>query len=110
MMKPFILKKAKKIPSEPSPTSNCIYDPVQQVWIERSTGVPLVLSNYVNNSTRFGETMLTETRESADQSEITSLIPNFSSNSMSIESEKSTNALEFDFVQQFVVDAPDTHF
>ena len=109
-MKPFILKGAKKVPSENSPTSNCIYDPVKQLWIERETGMPLVLSNFANTSTRFGETLLTETRESADQSEITSLIPNFPRNSTSIESERSADELDFHFIQNFVAHAPNSHF
>ena len=79
-MKPFILKQAKKIPSQKSPTSGCIYDPEKQFWIEPKTGIPLVLSNFVNTSTRFGETVMTETQECADQSEITLFIPNFTGN------------------------------
>ena len=109
-MKPFILKAAKKIPSEKSPTSGCIYDPEQQLWIEHETGIPLVLSNFPNTSTRFGETLFTETREGADQSEITSFIPNFPSNSASVESERSANELDFHFIRQFFVHAPNSHF
>ena len=103
-------KKCKKVPSENSPTSGCIYDSKLQLWIERETGIALVLSNFANTSARFGETLLTETRESADQRQITSLIPNFPSNSMSIESKRSTNELVFHFIQQFVVNAPYSHF
>ena len=134
-MTPFILKGAKKIPSETLPTDGCIYDPVQQLWIDFRTGSPLVLSNFVNTTTRygetsitetnecadqpetslilasnFGETLLTRTLEAADQSEVTSLIPNLPSNSSSIESERSTNKLDFHFIRQFVVDAPNSHF
>ena len=78
--------------------------------MERETGIALVLSSFANPSTRFGETLLTETRESADQSEITSFIRNFPSNSTSIESDLSTDELDFHFIQILVVHAPNSHF
>ena len=134
-MTPFILKGANKLPSETLPTDGCIYDPVQQLWIDFRTGGPLVLSKFVNTTTPFGKTLITETRESADQpeaslmpvsrfgetlltrtleaadqNEITSLIPILPCNSSAIESERSTNKLDFHFIRQFAIDAPNSHF
>ena len=134
-MTPFLLKGAKVIPSKALTTEGCNYDSQQQLWTDPNTGYPLVLSNIANTPTPVGETIFTrtpesvdqpesslfpasiigethftETPESADQSEITTLVPNLRSNSSSIEHEGSANNLDFDFVLQFLIDAPYTHF
>ena len=72
-MTPFILKGTTKIPPETVPRSEHIYDPQQQLWIDSQTGVPLVLSSAAANTTRFGETTITETREGIDQTETHSI-------------------------------------
>ena len=69
-MTPFILQGATRIPPEPPPTAEHIYDAQLQIWMDRRTGVPVVISNVHVDATRFGETTITETQEGADQPEV----------------------------------------
>jgi hypothetical protein len=75
MIEPLVLKERFTLPpdSEPSPSEQ--YDPECQVWIDMATGRPLIETlRATGGPTPFGETMTTESREGADQSEITALI------------------------------------
>ena len=72
-MTPFILQGATRIPPEQAPSANHVYDPQLQVWTDRRTGIPVVISSVHVNASRFGETTITETQEGADQPEIHSL-------------------------------------
>lgn len=134
-MTPFLLKGAKVIPSKALPTEGCYYDPQKQIWTDSRTGNPRVLSNIDNttsdigetlfsrtgesadqsessfiSASDIGETLLTQTFEAADQSELVTYVPNFRSNTSSIEYEGNPNEMENQFKLQFLIDAPYTHF
>jgi hypothetical protein len=66
----FVLLGRKKLPPESAPSAEQIYDNHRQLWIDKSSGVPLVSCMRAHaQPTKFGETTLTETREGADQTE-----------------------------------------
>ena len=65
-MAPFILKGAIKVLPENAPLPEQVYDSQRQLWIDNRTGVPLVISNVNAESSRFGETSMTEAREGVD--------------------------------------------
>lgn len=69
---PFILWARLPIPVEPAPMHEHQYDLQRQLWINTATGVPVVGESSVNRASQFGETSITETREGADQSEVSS--------------------------------------
>lgn len=69
-MTPFLLQGAAKLPPEPMPLEHHVYDPQLQIWIDRRTGVPVVISSVDVDPTRYGETTITETQEGTDQTEI----------------------------------------
>jgi hypothetical protein len=70
---PFILRTRLALPQEPSPSSEHCYDYVRQIWINATTGMPVITENDTQQASKFGETSITETREGADQSEISTL-------------------------------------
>lgn len=73
-MTPFVLLGRKKLPPESAPSSENEYDGNRQLWIDTSSGQPLVSRMLAHaQPTQFGETTITETREGVDQSEGTSL-------------------------------------
>lgn len=73
-MTPFILKGGRKLPPESAPSANEVYDLHQQLWIDRESGEPLVCRMQARvQPSQLGETSITETREGADQSEVTGL-------------------------------------
>jgi hypothetical protein len=74
-IEPFVLQGRIALVPEPEPAVNEFYDPLRQLWVDSVSGSPLVtlLSDEGLMASRFGETQITETREGADQSEITSL-------------------------------------
>jgi hypothetical protein len=67
---PFVLLGRKKLPPEEPPSPEDIYDPNRQLWVDKASGVPLVLrmQGHAEHS-QYGETTITETREGADQTE-----------------------------------------
>jgi hypothetical protein len=72
-MTPFILKGCKKLADETEPSSDQRYDRYNQLWINQSSGTPVVVElQRLVQASKFGETTITETREGADQSEISS--------------------------------------
>jgi len=74
-MTPYILLGRKKLPPECPPSSaEHFYDEQQQLWIDKKSGMPLV-SCFRNQTqaTKFGETLMTETREGVDQAEGTTI-------------------------------------
>lgn len=75
-MTPYILLGRKILPPESSPSPNHIYDRYRQIWINRTSGLPLV-SCMQTQASQFGETTLTETREGVDQTEGTVYAPEF---------------------------------
>jgi hypothetical protein len=69
-MTPFVLLGRKKLPPDSAPSPEHVYDDDRQLWIDRSSGTPLVSSMQAHaQRSRFGETTMTETREGVDQSE-----------------------------------------
>ena len=69
-MTPYILLGRKKLPPESAPSPEQVYDELQQLWIDKNSGMPLVSCMRTHaQPTQFGETTLTETREGADQTE-----------------------------------------
>jgi hypothetical protein len=72
-MTPFVISGRRKLPPESEPSDDQEYDENAQLWINRRSGLPLVveMSRQLRVS-QFGETTITETREGADQSEIVS--------------------------------------
>lgn len=70
IIEPFILKVRMALPEEPSTLEDHQYDSARQLWASLATGIPLVVAFASQRSTRFGETSMTETREGADQSEV----------------------------------------
>lgn len=68
-MRPFILREAITLPPSVDPPIEHIYDQTLQLWIDSQTGIPVVSLEGATAATRHGETLLTATREGADQSE-----------------------------------------
>jgi hypothetical protein len=71
-MTPFVLKGCTKLPAEPEPHGDHIFDRCLQVWVNRKSGLPVVVEMQTKQS-QFGETILTKTTEGVDQSEISGL-------------------------------------
>jgi hypothetical protein len=71
-MTPFVLRDCARLPAEPEPSSDQVFDRFLQVWTSKRSGVPLVLGIQSEQS-KYGETTITATVEGADQSEISSL-------------------------------------
>lgn len=75
MIEPLVLKGRFSLPSESEPSQSEQYDPERQIWIDIVTGHPLIETlRAAGGPTPFGETMTTESREGADQSEIMALV------------------------------------
>lgn len=73
-MMPFVLLGRKKLPPESAPSPEHVYDNDRQLWIDKSSGMPLVLCIQAHaQPSPFGETTMTETREGVDQTEGTAL-------------------------------------
>lgn len=69
-MTPFVLLGRKKLPPETKPSPEEVYDDDRQLWVDKSSGVPLVLRMQGHErASSYGETTMTETREGVDQSE-----------------------------------------
>ena len=69
-MTPYILRGRKKLPPESAPSPEHVYDSGRQLWIDKSSGAPLVLAMRTRaQPTQFGETTFTETREGVDRTE-----------------------------------------
>src|SRR5271157_1746831 len=67
---PYILLGRKRLPPERSPSTEHVYDEQQQIWIDRSSGIPLVCGIRENaQPSQFGETVMTESGEGVDQPE-----------------------------------------
>lgn len=71
-MTPFVLRDCKRLPAEPEPCSDHVFDRSLQVWISKKSGLPIILGMQREQS-EFGETTITATVEGADQSEISTL-------------------------------------
>lgn len=71
MKEPFVLRTRVLLPPDPQPSNSESYDRDRQLWIDVTSGEPLVtrLASGLRVS-QFGETTLTETREGADQQEL----------------------------------------
>ena len=75
MIEPLVLKGRFTLPPDSEPSQSEQYDPECQIWIDTATGRPLIETlRAAGGPTPFGETMTTESREGADQSEITALV------------------------------------
>jgi hypothetical protein len=74
MKEPFVLRGRVLLPPDPLPSNLESYDCDRQLWIDVSSGEPLVtrLASGLSVS-GFGETTLTETREGVDQQELAPL-------------------------------------
>jgi hypothetical protein len=72
-MTPFVLRDCKRLPAEPEPCSDHVFDRSLQVWISKQSGLPIILGMQREQS-EFGETLITATVEGADQSEISTLV------------------------------------
>jgi hypothetical protein len=72
-MTPFVLRDCKRLPAEPEPCSDQVFDRSLQVWISKQSGLPIILGMQREQS-EFGETLITATVEGADQSEISTLV------------------------------------
>jgi len=69
-MTPFVLLGRKKLPPESAHSPEQVYDDDRQLWIDKSSGLPLVLCMQTHpQPSPFGETTVTETREGVDQTE-----------------------------------------
>lgn len=72
-MVPFVLRTRRRLPAEVLPGDDLVFDSGLQLWMNRSSGMPVV-SEYAAQTTRveasqFGETIGTRTREGVDQTE-----------------------------------------
>jgi hypothetical protein len=73
-MTAFVLRSRKELPPDDAPQAGEVYEPNQQLWVDIETHVPVVnILRAKIDPTRFGETLLTATREGADQSEVSAL-------------------------------------
>jgi hypothetical protein len=67
---PYVLRERKELPPENSPSPDEVYDESRQLWIDKSSGLPLVSCMQKDaQATTYGETTYTKTREGADQTE-----------------------------------------
>jgi hypothetical protein len=74
-MTPFILLGRKKLPPESPPSDEQVYDEYQQLWVNKNSGLPVIISLRTQLQSSFlGETTLTETREGADQTELANVL------------------------------------
>jgi len=70
----FVLLGRTKLPPESGPSPEHVYDGDRQLWIDKSSGTPLVLCMHAYaQPSPYGETTMTETREGVDQTEGTAL-------------------------------------
>jgi hypothetical protein len=69
----FVLEGRRRLEPQAEPTADQAYDEHLQIWIDRRSRLPLVIAMQAQHS-RFGETTITETREGADQPEISNLL------------------------------------
>lgn len=96
-MKSLILKGAVQLPVESKPPSNHVYDYERQIWIDTIRNEPVIFQISQQMATRFGETMITETREGVDQSEIASLdITSHSTSEVDIQNPNSCISFQFE--------------
>ena len=68
---PFVLLARRALPRQAPPNPEIWFDEELQLWMSPATGRPLV-SDYAapaDNSSDLGETVMTRTREGADQTE-----------------------------------------
>ena len=73
-MLPFVLIGCRELPPESEPSGEQIYDEDLQIWVDRASRVPVVTSlAHPNRASQFGETTITETREGADQPDMSTL-------------------------------------
>lgn len=74
-MQPIVLQGKLAIPAAHRPSAGQVYDASRQLWINRATGIPVVIeaASARHESSRYGETTLTESREGADQSEVAAI-------------------------------------
>lgn len=71
---PFVLRDRRRLPPDAGPSHQHTYDDRLQLWIDNESGLPAVLCTQgQEQQSNFGETTLTETREGADQTEISDL-------------------------------------
>lgn len=74
MIEPFVLKGRESLPSETKASEAEKYDPVKQIWVDAASGKPLVEAMAGRStSSQFGETVLTETSEGVDCTEMAQL-------------------------------------
>lgn len=74
MIEPFVLKGREALATEPRASNTERYDPVRQVWIDCESGRPLVeILSGQSQASQFGETVLTESGEGVDCTEIAQL-------------------------------------
>lgn len=73
-MSVVVLRERQKLPSDRPLSVDHHYDAARQIWIDGTQGLPLVdVLLDATEPTKFGETLITATREGADQSEIATL-------------------------------------
>ena len=74
-MTAFVLLGATRLPPDPGPGVRHAYDEERQLWMDTEHDEPVVSREAGNAAaaSRFGETTLTETREGADQTEVSGL-------------------------------------
>lgn len=71
---PFVFRDADRLPKPEPSDRGSSYDPRRQLWTDDETGEALVrhqaqLQRGGRSSTRFGETLITQTTEGVDKSE-----------------------------------------
>lgn len=75
MIEPLVLKGRFVLPPDSEPQPSEQYNPERQIWVDTATDRPLIETlRATGGPTPFGETVSTESREGADQSEITALV------------------------------------
>lgn len=110
---PFVLRTRVVLPPDPSPSGEHCYDYVRQIWINVTSGMPVVTENNTQQASKFGETSITETREGADQSEVSTInASRFGETSMTKTSEghdQGESILASKFGETSITRAPEGH-
>lgn len=72
-MKPYLIGKSTLLVAHPPLVHQSFYDDQKQLWIDSSSGIPIVDTTNKKRkklASDFGETTMTKTQEGTDQSEI----------------------------------------
>lgn len=71
---PFVLASRKRLPESIPQPSSAWYDVTRGLWFDEGSDRPLICTLGGNGPTKFGETLITDSFEGADQSESSAVL------------------------------------